>query len=330
MELRGLDRRRRRRLRQADPPLRHDPQEGRPHGGRLDRHQPAGEGRDQQHALLHQGGELHRRALGPAAGHPEQRGRVPRHRGGLPARHGRQRRAARGMRGARPDRLPHDRLHVRRARHDAARPRQGGGRRRQHRHLDRRLRRRAQALHLRRLHLRRLGRASLGGRARRQLAHVRQHGLALDRGDGGRAPDLAARLRVRARPRGRGPLPRRRSLHARLPLQRGRGHAAGAQRPPRPPALRPLWRLARRAELEPPQPRWREPPAARQVHDDRAPRRRAAPCPRRRGGLGRPARARSRRGPQGRAQRAPVAGARGWREVPAVQREDPPSARAAE
>ncbi len=118
-------------------------QEGRPHGGRLDGHQPAGEGRDQQHALLHQGRLLHRRALGAAAGHPQQRGRVPRHRGDLPAGHGRQRRAAGGLRGARPDRLPHGRLHVRRARHDAARQGEGGGRRRQHRHLDRRLRRRA-------------------------------------------------------------------------------------------------------------------------------------------------------------------------------------------
>ena len=69
MELRGLDRRRRHRLRQADPPVRHHPQDRRPHGGRLDRHQPAGEGRDQQHALLHQGRRLHRRALGAAARH---------------------------------------------------------------------------------------------------------------------------------------------------------------------------------------------------------------------------------------------------------------------
>ena len=97
MELRGLDRRRRRRLRQADPPLRHAAQEGRPHGGRLDRHPPAGQGRDQQHAFLHQGRVLHRRALGAAAGHSEQRGRVPRDRGDLPAGHGGQRRAARGL-----------------------------------------------------------------------------------------------------------------------------------------------------------------------------------------------------------------------------------------
>ena len=35
------------------------PQDRRPHGGRLDRHQPAGQGRDQQHAVLHQGRLLH-------------------------------------------------------------------------------------------------------------------------------------------------------------------------------------------------------------------------------------------------------------------------------
>ena len=142
-----------------------------------------------------------RRALGAAAGHPEQRGRVSRDRGDLPAGHGRQRRAAGRLRGARPHRLPHDRLHVRRAGDDAARQGQGGGRRRQHRHLDRRLLRRPQAVHLRRLHLRRLGRAALGRRPRRQLAHVREHGLAFGRGDRGRAADPAARLRVRRRTR---------------------------------------------------------------------------------------------------------------------------------
>ncbi len=118
-------------------------QDRRPHGGRLDRHRTAGQGRDQQHAVLHQGRVLHRHALGAAAGHPEQRGRVPRHRGDLPAGHRRQRRAAGRLRRARPDRLSHDRLHVRRARHDAARQGQGGRRRRQHRHLDRRLRARS-------------------------------------------------------------------------------------------------------------------------------------------------------------------------------------------
>ena len=45
---------------------------GRPHAGGLDRHQPAGERRHQQHAVIHQGGLLHRRALGAAAQHPQQ------------------------------------------------------------------------------------------------------------------------------------------------------------------------------------------------------------------------------------------------------------------
>ena len=38
------------------------------------------------------------------------------------------------------------------------------------------------------------GGRAVGGRARRQLAHVRQYGLAFRRGDGGRAANLAARL----------------------------------------------------------------------------------------------------------------------------------------
>ena len=40
----------------------------------------------------------------------------------------------------------------------------------------------------RRFHLLRLGRPALGRRARRQLAHLRQHGLAADRGDRGEQP----------------------------------------------------------------------------------------------------------------------------------------------
>ncbi len=54
--------------------------------------------------------------LGAAGQHPEQRGRVPRDRGHRAAGHDRQRRAAGRLRGARPDRLSHGRLHVRRAR----------------------------------------------------------------------------------------------------------------------------------------------------------------------------------------------------------------------
>src|SRR5438445_333709 len=62
--------------------------------------------------------------------------------GDLPARHGGQRRTAGGVRGARPHRVPHGRLHVRGARHDAPRESEGGGRRGQYRHLHRRLLRR--------------------------------------------------------------------------------------------------------------------------------------------------------------------------------------------
>ena len=49
---------------------------------------PPGEGRDQQHAVLHQVGELLRDPLDPARQHPEQRRGVPRHHGdrGRPAR----------------------------------------------------------------------------------------------------------------------------------------------------------------------------------------------------------------------------------------------------
>ena len=168
---------------------------------------------------------LHGRPLGAAAQHPQQRGRVPRHRGDLPAWHRRQRRAAGGLRRARADRLPHGRLHVRGARHDAARQGQGRRRRRQQRHLHRRLRRGPQALRLRRVHLRRLGRAALGRRPQRQLAHVRQHVVPLGRGHRGRAAGLRARLRVRARQGGRRQISRRRALPARIPPQRDRGDA---------------------------------------------------------------------------------------------------------
>src|SRR5215210_5676114 len=169
-------------------------------------------GTNPQVKFLHQGGLLHGRALGAAARHPEQRRRVPGYRGNLPARHGRQRRAAGRLRGARPDRLSHGRLHVRRACHDAARQGEGGRRRRQYRHFDRRLQRRAQAFRLCRLHLRRLGGKAMGRRPRRQLPYARQHGLALDRGHRGRASDPTHRLRVRAGQGGRGKVPRRGSV----------------------------------------------------------------------------------------------------------------------
>ena len=250
-----------------------------------------------------------RRALGAAARHPEQRGRVPRHRGDLPARHGRQRRAAGRLRGARPDRLPHGRLHVRRARDDAARQGQGGGRWRQHRHLDRRLRRRPQAVRLCRLHLRRLGRAAMGRRARRQFAHVRQHGLALDRGDRGRASDPAARLRVRRRQGGRRQISRRRAVQARLPLPRSTraccrcaptGAITGRS------ASMAAVRARRRRTTSIPTAENRLLPS--QAHHEHQARRRVPPCARGRRRLGRSAGARSRGRAARRAQRASLAG----------------------
>ena len=65
----------------ADPAQGDDHQVGRHDPCRLDRHLAAGQGRDQQHAELHQIGELLRHPLDPAAEHPDQRGRVPRDHG---------------------------------------------------------------------------------------------------------------------------------------------------------------------------------------------------------------------------------------------------------
>ena len=73
-------RRRRHRCRPSDSAQGHDHQSGRPYRGRLDRQFAAGQGRDQQHAQLHEIGELLRNPLDPAAEHPDQRGRVPRNR----------------------------------------------------------------------------------------------------------------------------------------------------------------------------------------------------------------------------------------------------------
>jgi hypothetical protein len=139
-------------------------------------------------------GVLHGHPLGAAEQHPQQRGRVPGDRGDLPARHRRQRRAAGRLRRAGADGLPHGRLHVRSARHDAARQGQGSRRRRQQRHLHRRLRCGSQAVRLRGVHMRRLGRAPLGRRPQRQLAHVRQSVVPFGRNHRGRAAGLRARL----------------------------------------------------------------------------------------------------------------------------------------
>ena len=116
-----------------------DHQDGRPDRGRLDRHLAAGQGRDQQHAQLYEIGELLRDPLDPAAEHPDQRGRVPRDLGHRARGHDRQLVSARRLRGARPHRVPHGRLHVRRAGENAAGPGVRGLRRRQYRRLDRRL-----------------------------------------------------------------------------------------------------------------------------------------------------------------------------------------------
>ena len=120
-ELRGLDRRRRRRSRQADQAVRHAPQGGRQPPCRLGGLIAASEGRDQQHAVLDQGRHLHGDPLGLASGYPQQRGRVPRHHRLSALRHHHQRRAAGGLRRTRADRVPHGRLRLRGARDDAAR-----------------------------------------------------------------------------------------------------------------------------------------------------------------------------------------------------------------
>ena len=79
------------------------------------------------------------------AGHPQQRGRLPRHHRLRAPRHHHQRRAACGLRRPRAHRLPHGGLRLRGARHDAAGEGFRGLRRRQHRHHHRRLRRRAKS-----------------------------------------------------------------------------------------------------------------------------------------------------------------------------------------
>ena len=253
--------------------------------------------------------------LGAAAEHPEQRGLVPRDRGDRPAGHDRQRRAAGRLRRARPDRLPHGRQRVRRAGADAARPRRRGLRGRQHRHLDRRLRRRPHALHLRRLHLRRLGRPALGRRPRRQLQHVRQHGLALGRGHRGRAAAPDPRLRVHARQAGAGQVPRRRARSgATTASSRTEGvlQVRADRRTFRPYGL--YGGEPGRALVELSEPGRREPAAAGQVHHDHAARRRLPPRAGRAPAAGATRWSATRRGAARRAQRAGL-GRRGARRL---------------
>ena len=112
---------------------------------------------DKQHAVIYQGRHVHWRAFDVPRRIPNTDGVFRAIEVICPARYGRQRRAAGGVRGARAHRLPHDRLHVRRAGDDAPGQGQRGRRRRQHRRVDRRLLPRPLALHLCRLHLRRVG-----------------------------------------------------------------------------------------------------------------------------------------------------------------------------
>ena len=92
--------------------------------------------------------ELLRDPLGLAGQHSEQRRSVSRDRSDRTAGNNRQRRVAGGLCGARPDRVSHGRLHVRGARPDAARQGVRLVRRRQHRHFDWWLGRRAAAFYL--------------------------------------------------------------------------------------------------------------------------------------------------------------------------------------
>ncbi len=151
------------------------------------------------------------------------------------------------------------------------------------------------------------GAQAMGRRARRQLAHVRQHGLALDRGHRGRAAHAASGLRVRRRPRRRRQVPRRRAVPARLQVPRGRRDAAGPFRPARPSAVRPLWRQPGRAVGELHEPRRRESPAAVQAHHDHQEGRGVSPRAGRRRRLGRSAGPRSSGGAARREERASIA-----------------------
>ena len=240
MVVRGLDRRRRHRLRQADPALRDVPQGGRLARGRLDGDVAAGQGRHQQHGVVHEGGDLHVPQVRARARRALQRRLLPRHRGDRAARHHRQRRPARGVRRPRSHRLPHARHVLRRARPDAAGPLDRRVRGRQHRRVDRRLRPGPPAVHLRRVHLLGVGRPRVGGRPRRQRQHAREH-VAAARGDhrgGAAAADPLHRVHPgRRRPR---EVPRRHVDPPRLQAARRGSGAAGAGGSPRLPSVRAL------------------------------------------------------------------------------------------
>src|SRR5213593_3391661 len=191
-----------------------------------DGHLAPGEGRHQQHVVVHPRRHLHLSQVGPAPRDPLQRRLLPRHRGHRAARHDRQRGGARGLRGARTDRLPHGRHRLRRPRPDAARPCDRGLRGRQHRRQHRRLSRRSHAVHLRGVHLLGVGRSTVGRRTRRQRQSLREHVAAVRGGDRDRAAARDPLLRADPR-RGRaGPTPRRDVDPPRLPAHGGRGCAS--------------------------------------------------------------------------------------------------------
>ena len=137
--------------------------------------------------------------------------------------------------------------------------------------------------------------------------HVRQHGLAFDRGDRGRAADPAAGLRVRCRQGRRRQVSRRRAVPARLPLPRGRGRCCRSA-----PTGATTGRSASMAAAPArPSENYLNPQAENRVLPGKFTMtikqgRRLPPRAGRRRRLGRSAGARSGRGAEGRAQRAAV------------------------
>ena len=202
--------------------------------GRLDRQLAAGQGRDQQHALLYEIGELLRDPLDPAAEHPDQRGRVPRDLGHRAGGHDRQHGVARRLRGARPDRVPHGRLHVRRAGEDAAGPGVRGLRRRQYRRVDRRL---ARATARPFIYVdftccawgARPYADGLDGNSH-IYANMASQPIEVTESE---QPLADHRLRIHPGRDGAGQVPRRRAVPPRIPAAGRRGDLAGALRPAR-------------------------------------------------------------------------------------------------
>ncbi len=199
-----------RRLRQADPAVRDHPQERRPHGRRLDGHQLAGQGARSTTRFPSPRPPPTRASARCCLAASRTRGRVPRHRGDsvrpapwgngvLPAAC-----AARGLTGFRMVDCMFGALAMMLP--DKVKAAGDGGNtgisiggydanRKPFIYVD--------------FTCGAWGARPWADGPRRQLAHVRQHGLALDRGDGSRGADPAAGLRVRRRQGGRRQVPRR-------------------------------------------------------------------------------------------------------------------------